>query len=296
MEISSGRVQTNLLCTSKHHQTEAKTSSDEEQTKLLCTLLPQNIIRCNPNLSSDKMNSRSAHLSSKAPPTKLKSRLVSINSLPHREGWGGPLTPLALWGGVGGEAYTLVAPVTPFQRGCQPFVQRRCGTRAPLIAKFRAHARDLPLYPFFTTIKESKSPKVFPAKNIFRPKVFSTKNTVRIILLPTRIKAATPSTGLQPFYRLSRGPSAGPHRRLILFVFPKIRGSGSNVFFFEFTLLLSGLVANRRVADVQFKPSHGFHACTNIHDTGLRHHIYSFHILILYYFTTNFLPFFTYIP
>ena len=195
MEISSGRVQTNLLCTSKHHQTEAKTSSDEEQTKLLCTLLPQNIIRCNPNLSSDKMNSRSAHLSSKAPPTKLKSRLVSINSLPHREGWGGPLTPLALWGGVGGEAYTLVAPVTPFQRGCQPFVYRRCGTRAPLIAKFRAHARDLPLYPFFTS---KLSTLYFAFYGSYTPRTIK--------------KAATPSTGLQPFYRLSRGHSAGPHR------------------------------------------------------------------------------------
>ena len=27
---------------------------------------------------------------------------------------------------------TLVAPVTPSKRGCQPFIQRRCGTRAPL--------------------------------------------------------------------------------------------------------------------------------------------------------------------
>jgi len=24
-----------------------------------------------------------------------------------------------------------VAPVTPSWRGCQPFIQRRCGTRAP---------------------------------------------------------------------------------------------------------------------------------------------------------------------
>jgi len=26
---------------------------------------------------------------------------------------------------------TLVAPVTPFRRGCQPFIQRRCGTLTP---------------------------------------------------------------------------------------------------------------------------------------------------------------------
>jgi len=42
----------------------------------------------------------------------------------NREGWGG--SP------VGG---TLVAPVTPSRRGCQPFKQRRCGTRAPLNRK-----------------------------------------------------------------------------------------------------------------------------------------------------------------
>ena len=38
---------------------------------------------------------------------------------------------------------TLVTPVTPFRRGCQPFKQRRCGTRAPLIWKFRACAREI---------------------------------------------------------------------------------------------------------------------------------------------------------
>ena len=32
-----GLLQTNLLCTSKHHQTEFKVSSVEEQTNLLCS-------------------------------------------------------------------------------------------------------------------------------------------------------------------------------------------------------------------------------------------------------------------
>ena len=45
---------------------------------------------------------------------------------------------LVWWVSFGG---TLVTPVTPFRGGCQPFIQRRCGTRAPLIRKFRAGAR-----------------------------------------------------------------------------------------------------------------------------------------------------------
>ena len=36
-ETSSARVQSNLVCTSKHHQTFPKTSSDEEQTNLVCS-------------------------------------------------------------------------------------------------------------------------------------------------------------------------------------------------------------------------------------------------------------------
>ena len=136
MEISSGRVQTNLLCTSKHHQTEAKTSSDEEQTNLLCPPLTQNIIRCTPIYHRIKWILESGHLSSKAPPTKLKSRLVSINSLPMREGWSGSLTPLALWGGVGGEAYTLMTPLTPSETRCKPSVYRHSAPLHPQIKNF----------------------------------------------------------------------------------------------------------------------------------------------------------------
>jgi hypothetical protein len=152
-----------------------------------------------PNLSSDKMNSRKRPFIFKSTPTKLKSRLVSINSLPHREGWGGPLTPLALWGGVGGEAYTLVAPVTPFRRGCQPFVQRRCGTRAPLIAKFRAHARNLPLYPFFTTIKGSQKPKSVSCKEHFSPKSVLHKEHCSDHIVTYKNKGCNPISRLAAF-------------------------------------------------------------------------------------------------
>ena len=36
-KTSSVRLQTKLLCSSKHHQTEVKVSSAEEQTNLVCS-------------------------------------------------------------------------------------------------------------------------------------------------------------------------------------------------------------------------------------------------------------------
>ena len=57
----------------------------------------------------------------------------------NREGWGGSPAGVGL-----PFCGTLVAPVTPFRGGCQPFIQRRCGTRAPLNTKIWVLGVGLP--------------------------------------------------------------------------------------------------------------------------------------------------------